>query len=196
MKPMTIALIVFGILWVVGGVLGALLISAEQKPLEEVQKMEPTQSKIVATRDLPAFTLIKESDLQSVAGSDDSKGPETSNFLNRYLLTSINQKGEVKDTDLAPVGATEVLNDAIAVSIAPSAATSLGGQLHAGDVVELLAVQPPKPPIKLVVLNPGSKDATPAGTITLAVASNQREQFAAAIGATTLALTRRIDVHK
>ena len=63
-------------------------------------------------------------------------------------------------------------------------------------ILPLVAVQPPKPPIKLVVLNPGNKDATPAGTITLAVASSQREQFQTAIGPTTLALTRKIEVHK
>ena len=135
-------------------------------------------------------------------GSSASEEPQVAKSKNRYLLVDVKNGGEVKDENLAPESATDVLKDAIAVSIPASPTTTLGGQLRVGELVEMVAVPAKEeaPVIKfekLVVLNnvAPNKEANLPGTITLAVPSTERDNFAQAVGRTQYFLTRRLAVH-
>jgi hypothetical protein len=207
-KPIALGLIVA--LVISAGVMVGKLVEAKEPKIETLTKAEPTRSKIVAKRELPAFTLLTDKDIELRKGSIDLDQLQVADFTNRYLLTSIKRGGEVKAENLAAAAATEVLNDATAFSIPASSTTALGGQLRAGDVIELFAVHsngntaPTKENgavqkfDRLVVLNivPANKETNTPGAIALAVPTWQHDSLAAAAGGTQLLVTKKIDVQK
>lgn len=211
MKDNRIALGIIVALVISAGVMVGMLVNAAEPKIEQLTKAEPTRSKIVARRELPAFTLLTDKDIELRKGSIDLDQLQLTNFTNRYVLTSIKRGGEVKDENLAAASATDVLNDATAFSIPASSTTALGGQLRVGDVIELFAVHSSAnaaPPTKenggvekfdkLVVLNivPPNKETNAPGAIALAVPTWQHDSLAAAAGGTQLLVTRKIDVQK
>jgi hypothetical protein len=194
--------VVFVVLLILAGITARCVATKKEPPIE-AKKAEPTPSKIVASRDFPAFTLLKEGDLQVRKGTDGLAEPDVSKLMKRYLLVGVRSGGEVKVENVAAAGATDVLTDAIVVSIPASPITAPGGQLRVGEVVELMAV-PAKEDTsvikvdKVVVLSTvaPNKEANLPGSITLAVPSTQRDDFAKAIGRTQYFLTRKVEVHK
>ena len=202
MKSTKASIAAFAVLLILAANTVSKLTAVQEPTIAKLKKVQPTKSKIVATRDLPAFTLIKESDVELRKGSSASEEPQVAKLKNRYLLVDVKIGGEVKDENLAPESANDVLKDAIAVSIPASPTTTLGGQLRVGELVEMVAVPAKEEaPIikfeKLVVLNnvAPNKEANLPGTITLAVPSTERDNFAQAVGRTQYFLTRRLAVH-
>lgn len=202
MKSTKGSIVAFVVLLILAANTVSKLTAVQEPKIADLKKVEPTRSKIVATRDLPAFTLIKEGDVAVRKGSTASEEPQISKLKNRYLLGEVKNGGEVKDDNLAPESATDVLKDAIAVSIPASPTTSLGGQLRVGELVEMVAVPSKEeaPVIKfeklVVLINVApNKEANLPGTITLAVPSTERDNFAKAIGRTQYFLTRKLAVH-
>ena len=202
----TLAIIFF----IAAGFMVRQLVNAEEEKSTPVKQLEVRRSKIVAKRDLPAFTLLTDKDVEVRQGTGDADLPDVGKLTNRYLFAGVKQGGEVKDENLAPRAATDVLDDATAFSIPASSTTALGGQLRVGDVVQLFAVHANGNTVpakengavqrfdEVVVLNivPASKDTNAPGTITLAVPTAQHDSFAAAAGGTQLFVTKKIEVHR
>lgn len=159
-----------------------------------------THNRIVAKSDLRSFTLLSGQHLEvhAVKGQDP---PSLDGLTGRYLLVDVVKGAEVKDEMLAVRNATPVLADAVLVSIPVSATTSLGGQLRAGELVDVVAAPSigatlSKKFENLVVLSgtQAAKDAAPPTMITLAVPSGKRDEFASAIAGSQLLVSRRIVV--
>jgi hypothetical protein len=198
----SVSIVALVVLFILAGVTSR-CVATKEEPVIKGKEAEPTPNKIVASRDFPAFTLLKEGDLQLRKGTDGSAEPDVSMLMKRYLLVGVKRGGEVKVENVAPAGATEVLDDSIAVNIPASPTTVPGGQLRVGELVAVVAVPAKEEaPIikfdKVVVLNTvaANKEANLPGTITLAVPSTQRDDFARAIGRTQYFVTRRVEVHK
>lgn len=196
-----------------GGVLAGLLILAgitascvatkDEQPIKE--ELMPKPGAILASRDFSAFTLLKKGDLQLRQSTDGSPDPdvEVDKLENRYLLVAVKSGEEVKLDNIAAAGATDVIKGSIAITIPASPTTTLGGQLRAGELVEVVALPAKEeaPIIKVdnvMVLNtvPPNKEANLPGTITLAVPSAKRDDFAKAISRTQYFVTRTIEVNK
>ena len=201
------------------GVLVALVVSAgvmtwrlaNSKPVE--QKPEPTtpptRTRIVATKALEAFTLLKENDLKLIKGTAESEAtnaPAVADLANRYLLVKVKRNAEVTPELVAPTGATTLLAEATAVSIPATPGSTLGGQLQVGDLIDVVTVpaKQSKPEVfeNLMVLNiPNKKDAKPdekpevePKVITLAVPANVRDKFASALAGASVLVARRIPI--
>jgi Flp pilus assembly protein CpaB len=190
MKSIRFAVVVLAVLIVLGGLMVLTL----------VRSGEPQVSKVVAKRDLPAFTLLRNDDLQvTPIVPPGQTSPNIDNFTSRYLLVSAKTGVEIKHEMVADPETTLWLANAVAVSIPASLSTTLGGQLHAGDWVALIAV-PPKEGAevkkfeKLMVLTVvlGSKDVPPSNSITLALPGHQRDEFASAVAGAQLLVSRKI----
>ncbi|HUS11111.1 MAG TPA: hypothetical protein VMZ30_11655 [Pyrinomonadaceae bacterium] len=181
------AAILLGVLVALGGVLLWWLLTRD-----------PTdpRSRVVAKRDLPALRLLTNADLE-MRGSPELSNSAIEELTNRHLLVGVKQGGEVTREMVAPSESKQLLADAIAVAIPMSATTSLAGQLHAGDMVDLVTVPKGGTQAKtfenLMVLSiaPANKDAN---AITLAIPRTQRDDFALAVTGGELVLTRRIIV--
>lgn len=149
-------------------------------------------SRAVAKRHLPAFTLLTKEDLRSSSESSDSLIEELND---RYLLVGVEKDGEVTRGMVAPHEVKQWLADAVAVAIPASTSNSLGGQLRAGDVVDLMTVPKGAAQVKtfesLMVLSiaPSTKEAN---VITLAIPRARQDEFALAVTDAELMLTRRI----
>jgi Flp pilus assembly protein CpaB len=178
----------------------------------------PTQTQVIAKKDLGVFALIKAVDLELRPGTDDSpeavqKAPTIEEFSDRYLMSPVISGEEVKREMLAPREATPLLADAVTVSIPATPVSSLGGQLRVGDLVDVVAVHNSplpvgsdqlKPPSfeKLMVLNIDTEKDVRAdekapkepGAITLALPASKRDEFAAALAGATVTVTRKIPV--
>ena len=180
------ATILLGVLVVLGGVLLWLLLRSDAR--------QPAGSRIVAKRDLHAFTLLTANDLEMHPSAEPS-ALTIAELTNRYLLVGLKEGSEVTPSIVAPVNSTQWLGEATAVTISMSATTSLGGQLRPGDMVDLVTVPKGATQVKtfenLMVLNipPPGKDAT---VITLAIPHTRRDEFALAVTGAELVLTRRI----
>ncbi len=183
------------------------------------QSDQPTSNKVIAKQELAAFTLLKSDDMEAVKGSEESAngntGPKVEDFEGRYLLEKVKRNGEIKAEKVAPSEATELISRAIAVSIPATSVNSFNGDLKPGDIVDVLA--PPgaggtrsdeasdrlpgwRKFEGLVVLSitpaKGDKanESVAAGAIVLALPSDRRDEFAAALAGTTLLVTRKIVV--
>jgi hypothetical protein len=159
-----------------------------------------TDNRVVAKSDLRSFTLLNGQHLEvhAVNGQDP---PSLDGLTGRYLLVDVVKGAEVRDEMLAVRNATPVLADAVLVSIPISATTSLGGQLRAGELVDVVAAPsigttPGKKFENVVVLSgtQAAKDGTPPTMITLAVPSGKRDEFASAIAGSQLLVSRKIVV--
>jgi SAF domain-containing protein len=208
-----VTVIVVGILLIAAGVMVGILITAPELTKEQEQELEFPRSMVVAKRDLPAYTLLTGNDLEPRRFAQDAAGTaaaaEAINKLtNHYLAVSIKRGAEVKEENLASASATEVLKDAIAISIPVPSTNFLGAQLRSGDIVGLLAVPKAvssatvKTPVAtcepLLVMNVASanKETTAAGSITFAVPSGQYDNCVAALANTDLLLKRKLAVQK
>ena len=171
------AAIVLAVLIVVGGVLLWLLLTHN-----------PISNRVVAKRDLPAFTLLRTDHLN---GSNSS----IAELEGRYLLVTVKKDGEVTREIVVPRLGNEWLADAVAVAIPIAASTSLGGQLHVGDIVDLVTFPKGATQVKsfenLMVLSIASPNKN-ANVITLAIPRARRDEFALAVTGAELVLTRRI----
>ena len=195
MKSLKFARVVFIALVLLGIVMFWLLATSR-----ELKLPGPTTDRIVAKQDLRAFTLLRNAHLEGRAVNGQN-ALKLEALADRYLLVDVKKGGEVKDEMLAARDATPVLADAMLVSIPASATTLFGGQLRAGELIDL--VVPPSlgnPVAKkfegLVVLSSTqqTKDLSPPTTILLAVPSSKRDEFAAVAGAQLL-VSRKIVVH-
>ena len=179
--------------------------STTEPPVE--QEVEPTQSRVITKRELQAFSLLKKADLQVDVGTAEatsSSAPTVEELEERYLLVKVKRGGEVKREMVAPREATSLLRDAVAVGIQPTSATSIGGRLQVGDMVDVVAtgIKDRETPVmtfdNLMVLNVVTEAKTgdkasgiPVG-ITLAIPRGRRDEFAAATAGGAFVVTRRI----
>lgn len=194
------------------------LLSTERVQAMTAATAVPTKTKIVSTRDLEAYTLIKDKDLTFIKGTETSDPNALKALLdksiNRYLLVEVLPGAEVRSEMLAPPEATALLGNSVAVSLPATAASTLGSQLRAGDMIDLLAIpsgQPSDTPSdkaklhvfeQLMVLNvPINKDpkvdvknVADNGATTLALPANRRDEFASALAGAAVVITRRISV--
>jgi len=197
-----------------GWLLWRLLSSGESAASKPVQ---PTSSKVIAKQELAVFTLLKSEDMEVVEGNeeaaDGSSNPKVKDLEGRYLLEKVKLKEEVKAEKVAPREATELISCAIAVSIPATSVNSFNGDLKAGDIVDVLAAPSGEgarsdeasdrlPDWRkfegLVVLSitpaKGDKahESDAVGAIVLALPSDRRDEFAAALAGATLLVTRKI----
>jgi Flp pilus assembly protein CpaB len=187
----------------IGGWMFWKLTTREEPPIEIPPLIEP--AKIVAKREMPAFTLLTIEDLDPRPSSPElgQPAPKVDGLIGRYLLVAVKEGGEVKDEMVAPESATKLLSDAVAVSIPTTATTFVGGQLRAGDLVDVIAVPSQGSPAgkkfeSLLVLNivQANKDTGLPNAINLAVSSDQRDEFASAVAGGDVLVTRKIALPK
>jgi hypothetical protein len=197
-----------------------LLLKSKEPPAQAATAdVEAEKSRVVAKRELEAFTLLQESYLEDRKGKESLAGeppaPTVAELKDRYLLVKVKRRGEVKREMVAPREATLLLADAVAVTLPATVTNFFGSQLRTGDLVDLLAVraggtsatataaQPGAGVTKfenLLVLNaPGDvakavDKECPAGSITLALPRAWRDDFASALAGATLLVTRKIPV--
>jgi len=176
--------------------------SAPSIPVKEPVEAVPTR--LVATRELKSFTKLVNTDLNLISGTDSATAsvPTPQELEGRYLLVRVNRGGEVKREMVAPLAATSLLSNAIAVGVQPTSVTSIGGQLQAGDMVDVVPTgnrQGEKPFENVMVLNivndakNGDKGTGIPVAITLAIPSDSRDRFAAAANS-GIVVTRKIPV--
>lgn len=176
----------------------------------------PVDQTVAARHDLSAYQLLGETDLsvgmgktddqtttsKSISGSDASL---IDKFKGRYLLAAVKKGEAVTDELVAPSSLTTTLGQSFVTAIAASSLMTIGGQLHVGDKVDLIAVparqmgQATSTPVSyedLLVLGvPVNGEAKPAGdssVIVLAISQDKREGFAASMPGATLLLTKKI----
>lgn len=179
---------------------------------------------ITASRDLPAYHLLDESELtagmekndgQSATSnaSPDPKALTVNNLKGRYLLTSVKAGQVVTDEMVAPAGLTANLSESFVTAITATSATTLGGQLRVGDRVDLIVV-PAKQTTNqnaetspktvafedLIVLkvhvSSEGKPADDQAVIVLAIPLSKREDFAATTVGANLVLTQKVKASK
>jgi len=203
MKVPKYAAIVLIVLLIGGGVMARKLATGEEPKITPPPPSEAAKNRILAKRELQAFTLLKDDDLEVRLASSglDPSTPNQKALTDRYLLASVKRGAEVRDQMIAPREATPLLSDAVAISIPITPTTFPGGQLRAGDLVDLIAVRPQgstglKKFENLMVLSivQANKDTTLPNAIALAVPSAQRDDFAASVAGAELLLTRKIVV--
>jgi Flp pilus assembly protein CpaB len=142
-RSAVIALIVFLGLIVTAGVMVGILVNS--KPVEAI-KAAPvvlSSTRIVASKDLEAYTLLNKDHLIVLRGKDDSSDDALNELLGRYLLTKATLGTEIKPDMLAPAEAKALLDNSVAVTIPATDTSSLGGQLRVGDMVDLLLIADP-----------------------------------------------------
>jgi hypothetical protein len=159
---------------------------------------DPKQpGRVVAKRGLPAVTLLNDADLE-MHGSPESLNVSISELTGRYLLAPVNQGAEVTREMVTQREGKEWLSDAVAVAIPMSITPSLGRQLRAGDIIDLVTVPKGATQVKtfenLMVLNiaPLNKDPNASISVTLAVPRGQRDDLALAVSSSELVLTRKL----
>lgn len=195
-----IGLAMFVLLVVTGAFIAWLLVSG-------AEPVAPTRT-VVAKRDLPAYHLLSEDDLGVRRGESDAieaLSPEDTGAVvtvkGRRLLRSLSAGAPLSSASVAPEGAKDLLADAVWLSIPATPATTIGGSLREGEMVDLIAVPSDTSTSQgsvvvfdnLLVLGvPESGGA--GGGVHLAVRRQQRDAFAAAIAGSFVTLTRRIYV--
>lgn len=206
-KNMLIATVVLILLVVLGlWMLIELLKTPAPTPLDD-----PT---VVASRDLSAYEPLAEADLRSTGKSDGPASTGTSSsgggtslvdkFKGRYLLTSVKKGQAVTDEMLAPSSLTETLGKSFVTALPATSATTIAGQLHVGDKIDMIAVPPKLPgqqttPVTfedvLVIGLPANGEGKPAGgdgVIVLAIPQVKPDTFASATNGATLVVTKKI----
>jgi Flp pilus assembly protein CpaB len=194
------------------GVGGFMLLKLWSAPEPQVNEtVEPTQSRIVSKRKLNSFTKLTSADLEVSSGIASASMPTIGELEGRYLLVPVMEGGEVKREMVAPREATLLLSDAVAVGIQPTSLASIGGQLHAGDIVDVVAIGLGDRPASgntqsleslesVLVLNvvndakAGDKGSGIPVGITLAIPRGSRDKFAAAAANAGIVVTRKIIV--
>ena len=183
----------------------SLLVNSERVKVMKAPTV-PTRTKIVASQELEAYTLLTDQHLTVLLGTNESEDPNAKDpFRGRYLLTKVIAGTEIKLDMLAPTEAKALLDNSVMVTIPATATSSLGGQLRVGDMIDLLLVpnQPaahqPEPFKGLLVLNipiqkADDKNPTGVGGITLALGTDERDKFAAALPGATIVITRKVPV--
>ena len=188
-----------------------------------VEAKPDTKTRIVAKKDLAAFAFLQEGDLELLAGTAQDadagaqKPPTIGELKGHYLIVNVKRGGEVKpEMVVAPSEPTATLDDAVAVSLPATPTSTLGGQLRAGDVIDVFAgTGTPSSATaadqtkirtfeKLMVLNiaikkeakADEKGAGEPGVLTLAVPRDRCVDFAAAVAGGTVLVTRRIPTKK
>ena len=191
------AVLFLAVLVIYGQVMVRRLLATEDPPVEPPKPPEP-KSRIVVTKDLQAFTLLTDGNLESRTGSAPvGQIPTIKDFSERYLLVNLRKGGEVKEENVAPPGAKDLLSDAVTVSI-PATPTLLGGQLRVRDLFDLVAVPTkggtPEKFENLMVLNiiQANKDTNLPNAIVLAVPRTELNRFASAVVGAELLVTRKI----
>lgn len=175
--------------------------STPEPPVE--QTVEATPSRLTATQELNPFTKLKKEHLKLSAGTLNASAPTITELEGRYLLVRVRSGGEVKREMVAPLAATPLLDDAVAVGVQPTSLTTIGGQLQVGDMVDVIPTglkdQSAKPFENVMVLNvvndakAGDKGSGIPVGITLAIPRESRDKFVAAAGA-GIVVTRKIVV--
>lgn len=181
------------------------LVHSEQ--VAEIKAPTPpraVKTRIVASKDLEAYTALTSDHLTVIQGANDPEDPNAKTpFLGRYLLTKVTVGTEIKPDLLVPAEAKGLLENSVAVSIPATATSSLGGQLRMGDMIDVLLIhanQAKPDPFELLVLNlpvqqaPTDKTPAEAGAITLAIAKDKRDLFVAALPGATMVITRKVAV--
>jgi hypothetical protein len=131
-----------------------------QSLINAPELIEPAKTKVVARSNLAALTLLTDSNVTTAPGTE--KPPVNTiemvkELENRYLLVDVKKDAEIKSEMAAPKEATEFLGSAVAVALPATAITTLGGQIKAGDMVELMAVQKKKEGESIAPTTPASK---------------------------------------
>jgi Flp pilus assembly protein CpaB len=103
-----------------------------------------TQSNIripVPVRDLPMYYQIQPNDLVQRTHSSrqvtSTTLRETTQIVGRYTLVEVPQGKPLNDVQLGPGVNTMLISNTVAIGIPATTATVLGGNLQAGDVVDL-----------------------------------------------------------
>ncbi len=101
----------------------------------------------VPARDLPAYHQIQTSDLKQQEYPDRTVSKTTlrksTEILGRYTLTAIPKEKPLSQTQLSPKldpPQAKLLADTVAIGISATPALVLGGNLQAGDVVDITLV--------------------------------------------------------
>lgn len=206
---------------VCAGVVMALLLLKRVKPVTPgEQEKAAEKSRVIARKELQAFTLLTENHLEAREGTVDAlEGPPPTieELQGRYLLVKVGRRKEITREMVAPAGATpsitKALAGAVAVAIPATASNSLGGSLQTGDFIDLLVAtdagnsRPPGAPVvgvmkfeNLLVLNvPPRSEAlkadkeAPPGAVTLALSAERLNEFALALAGGTLVISRHLN---
>lgn len=191
----------------IGGFTSWKLWSTPEPPVEQI--VEPTQSRIVAKRELKSFTKLTKAYLEVSLGTAEiasASVPTVEELEGRYLLVKVKRGGEVKREMVAPREATLLLSDSVAIGIQPTSLTTIGGQLQVGDMVDVVTTGvkdgqtsgTPETFENVMVLNvvndakAGDKGiGIPVG-ITLAIPRGSRDRFAPAVANAGIVVTRKI----
>jgi Flp pilus assembly protein CpaB len=199
------------------------LLRNSEPPQQDEPKSDTEKSRVITRQALPAFTLLKNTDLEQRKGVEDpaeGPAPTVAELEGRYLLEALKRRAEVKRNKVAPKNATEAITaalaDTVAVSIPATAPVTLGDTLQTGEIIDLL-VAPPRDGARpaaepsgglrkfenILVLSGGPKaDAKAAdgggvaGAITLALPKGRLDEFASALPGATLLVTRKAPASK
>ncbi len=170
-----------------------------------------TQNKVeiqVPNRDLPAYYQIKPGDLRSKIYAKKSIYSKTlkksQEILGRYTLVKIPQKKPLTEKQLSPKIDPTRLVDTVTVGIPATPAMMLGGNLKAGDIVDITLVPTStkatslSSPIvfpNILVLDVKSAPQTNAlstSVIVVALPFKRQQEFASKSSGATLLLTRKL----
>jgi Flp pilus assembly protein CpaB len=179
------------------GIIGATYL--ETQPKIEIQ---------LPKRDLPAYYLIKPGDLSSKAYAKkdipSSILTKSQELVGRYTLTKIPQQKPLTEKLLSSKIDPNRLVDTVAVGIPATPAMILGGNLQAGDTVEMILVPTttkaeslPSPMVfpNILVLDVKSvsqASASSTSVVVVALPLKRQQEFACkSLGATFL-LTRKL----
>ena len=98
----------------------------------------------VARRDLPAYHQIQASDLTDKTSTDRKLTSNTlkrpQDIVGRYTLTNISKNEPLKKDKLVPVEDIHLITNTIALAIPATPDMVLGGNLRAGDVVDIMLI--------------------------------------------------------
>jgi Flp pilus assembly protein CpaB len=181
------------------------------KPPETVAPPEAVKT----TKALPAFHQLARADLDATAFPKEEQDEALKKYENRRLLTGLEEGDTVTDEALATAATSALLDNPMTASIPATPATTLGGRLKVGDVVELASVNASKgaggeagataqsavnrAPNLVVVGLPAETlaaegttggGAAPPGVVVLAFTDDKLEVFMKAFGGESLVLVR------
>lgn len=162
----------------------------------------------VPARELPAYYQIKSSDLikkDYITRNLPSKTlKNTKEIIGRYTLTKIPEKKPITEKQLnSKIDPTRLANT-IAVGIPATPAMTLGGNLQAGDIVDITFVPPttklgslPSPKVfsNIVVLDVkqvSQANASHTSVIVIALPSKSQQEFATYTSRATLLISRKL----
>lgn len=167
----------------------------------------------VPVRDLPMYYQIQPDDLVQQTHSSrqvtSATLRETTQIVGRYTLAEVPQGKPLSDVQLGPGVNTMLISNTVAIGIPATTATVLGGNLQAGDVVDLFFVpvtsdiQPSPTPamfknllvldVKTVIAEKAadSLQPHPPYIVVIALPMDRRDEFVAHSTTEMMWLTRR-----